>query len=137
MLAEVPTVPWRELLRHWPDGRVKLRVTRELLRVRRDRAAVFQRGNYQPIQPTGRFADRLVVFVRKYQRESVLVIIPRMTSLLGSPPLGLVWEDTGVPLPSGQGTWCDVLTGKQWALEGKLAVSELFQELPLAVLYRG
>jgi (1->4)-alpha-D-glucan 1-alpha-D-glucosylmutase len=134
----VPPRPWRELLRRWKDGGIKLRLTQELLRFRRERLALFQRGSYEPLGAEGRFADRVLAFHRQHAGESVVVVVPRLTATLGTPPLGLVWEDTVLALPPARDGWRDVLTGRRWKPETEsLAVAELFCELPVAVLHAG
>jgi (1->4)-alpha-D-glucan 1-alpha-D-glucosylmutase len=132
--AAVRQKSWHELLRDWKDGGVKLRLTEELLRFRRGHAAIFQRGDYEPIFAAGRFADRLVAFARRHEHQAMLVIVPRLTAALGCPPLGLVWEDTAVPFPSGRSAWRDVLTGREWPARGQVMMAELLAEFPLAVL---
>jgi (1->4)-alpha-D-glucan 1-alpha-D-glucosylmutase len=102
---------WRQLLRDWRDGGVKVRLTRELLRFRRDHASLFQQGDYQPLQPDGRHADRLVAFRRQYEGVALLVLVPRLTVPLGCPPLGLAWEDTAIALPAAEGGWRDLRRG--------------------------
>ena len=136
LVATVCDISWRELLRQWATGAIKFRLTAELLRFRREHLAVFQQGSYEPLAATGRFADRLIGFCRRHERDVVVVLVPRLTATLGCPPLGLVWEDTAVTLPAARGGWCDVTTGREWpATAGDpLAVAELFGELPLVVL---
>ncbi|MES2692816.1 MAG: malto-oligosyltrehalose synthase [Verrucomicrobiota bacterium] len=134
-LAAVRGANWRQLLRGWKEGGIKLRLTQDLLRFRRERLEVFQRGDYEPIAATGQFAERVVAFRRKLGNEAVLAIVPRLTSSLGAPPLGLVWEDTALPLPAAKHGWRDVLTGDEWAAGESIAVGELFRTLPLAVLH--
>ncbi len=134
--AAVRDASWRELLRGWRDGAIKLRLTQELLRLRRERIAVFQRGDYEPLAATGRFADRVVAFRRRVGDERMLVVVPRLTTALGAPPLGLVWEDTALSLPPAGRAWRDVLTGDMWPGES-VALTELFRTLPLAVLWAG
>jgi (1->4)-alpha-D-glucan 1-alpha-D-glucosylmutase len=131
--AEVRQASWRELLRRWKDGGVKLRLTEELLRWRREHLAVFQQGGYEPLATGGRFADRLIAFARRHEHDATVVVVPRLTAPLGAPPLGLVWEDATVRLPETVGIWRDVLTGAEWPA-GESLVAELFRELPLAVL---
>jgi (1->4)-alpha-D-glucan 1-alpha-D-glucosylmutase len=126
---------WRELLRRWSDGGIKVRLTAELLRFRREHAALFQEGRYEGCEATGRFAERLILFTRRQGSTALLVIVPRLTASLGCPPLGLVWEDTAVVLPEPARKWRDILTGAEWrADDGSVPVAELFRELPLAVL---
>jgi (1->4)-alpha-D-glucan 1-alpha-D-glucosylmutase len=126
---------WRELLRSWPDGRIKLRLTTDLLTFRRTHAALFQEGDYAPLEPTGRFADRVVAFARQHERAAVVVIVPRQSAVLGCPPLGLVWEDTVILPPGSRGGWRDILTGAEWGSGEPLALAEVLSQLPFAVLY--
>jgi (1->4)-alpha-D-glucan 1-alpha-D-glucosylmutase len=132
--AAVREKSWRDLLRDWKDGGVKLRLTEELLRFRRQHVALFQSGDYEPIVVEGRFADRLVVFARRHEKQTLVVIVPRLTAVLGCPPLGLVWEDTAVAFPSTRSQWKNVLTGHEVRTNGKVMMAELLADFPLAVL---
>ena len=133
-VSTVGALPWRELLRRWKDGGIKLRLTQELLRFRRGQAAIFQQASYEPLAGTGRFAERLVAFARRHEGKAVVVVVPRLTAALGCPPLGLVWEDTELALPQAAGNWRDVFTGREWPAGSSAPLAELFTELPLAVL---
>ncbi len=135
MAAKVGEIAWRELLRNWRDGGIKLRLTTELLRFRREHPHLFQAGDYAPLTPTGRFAEHVVAFARQLERKAVLVVVPRLTAHLGSPPLGLVWEDTAIEAPPSRSPWRDVLTGTEWQGNARLPLFELFHDLPLAVLF--
>src|SRR5687768_9414756 len=132
-LAAIRGVPWRALLRNWKDGGVKVRLTHDLLRFRREHLALFQSGDYQPLMGEGRYADRLVIFARSVPGESLCVVVPRLTATLGCPPIGLTWEDTSVSIPEARNEWRDVLTGREWG-SGSTALADLFSDLPLAVL---
>jgi (1->4)-alpha-D-glucan 1-alpha-D-glucosylmutase len=127
-------LPWRELLRKWRTGGIKLRLTQELLQFRQRHLALFQQGDYEPLEPHGRFAERLVVFRRRLGSKTILVAVPRLTAALGAPPLGLVWEDTAIDLPPARSAWEDVLTKATFAAGQPAPLAELFRELPLAVL---
>jgi (1->4)-alpha-D-glucan 1-alpha-D-glucosylmutase len=133
--SETGEMPWRDLLRRWKDGAIKVRLTRALLTFRREHLGVFQQGNYAPLAANGHFADRLVIFSRKHENEALVVIVPRLTAALGCPPLGLVWEDTAIELPATRGVWRDVLTGREFLGAHRAPVAEIFGELPLAVLH--
>jgi (1->4)-alpha-D-glucan 1-alpha-D-glucosylmutase len=135
LAGSVRDVAWHELLRRWRDGTVKFRLMLELLQFRREHLAVFQQGDYTPMEATGRFAERVVLFRRTLGRESVVVVVPRLTAMLGCPPLGLVWEDTQFELPPAR-EWRNVLTGET-VTAGPLAIANLFAELPVAVLAAG
>jgi (1->4)-alpha-D-glucan 1-alpha-D-glucosylmutase len=134
LMAALDAAP-RALLAEWRDGRVKLAVTRALLRLRREHAELFQRGSYEPVAAAGRFAEHVVAFRRVHEGEALLVVVPRLAAKLGCPPLGLVWEDTIVTAADG-GSWQEVFTGRRWMDVGAWRVAELFEELPVAVLRR-
>jgi (1->4)-alpha-D-glucan 1-alpha-D-glucosylmutase len=134
VLAQARAASWHELLRRWRDGAIKLRLTADLLRFRAEHRALFRDGEYVPVAATGRFADRLVIFERRTAEAAAVVVVPRLTAMLGVPPLGLVWEDTMVALPNRRGGWHGVLAPGEWAGGKPAAVAELFGELPLALL---
>jgi (1->4)-alpha-D-glucan 1-alpha-D-glucosylmutase len=133
LAAAARATPWRELLRHWRTAGIKVRLTEELLRHRREHLALYQQGDYEPLEAKGRLAKRLVGFRRRRDAESIVVLVPRLTARLGCPPLGLVWENTTVELPPAPTGWRDVLTGREWPTGG-VAVAELLVELPFVLL---
>jgi (1->4)-alpha-D-glucan 1-alpha-D-glucosylmutase len=116
------------LLRRWTDGRAKLYVTWRSLDVRNQQAEVFRRGAYRALDagPNG------VAFQRG---DSVLVVVPRLTTRLVSPPhlpLGEVWGSTAI---AAGGRWRNAFTGE--VLEGdSLALSKVFATFPVAILER-
>jgi (1->4)-alpha-D-glucan 1-alpha-D-glucosylmutase len=62
-----------ELLRTWPDGRVKLYVTWRLLRLRSEDPA-FAAADYVPLETTGTRGDHIVGFARG----RAIVVVPRL-----------------------------------------------------------
>ncbi len=86
-----------ELLQNWPDGRIKLFLTQRLLRFRRDHAALFQQGKYLPLdcQPEP-LPIAVWRFVREHEGEWLAVVVPRLSSRVGFPPIGEKWKDTMV-----------------------------------------
>ena len=99
MLDSLTGATPEELLQNWPDGRIKLFLTQRLLRFRRDHAALFQQGKYLPLNVSGTFADCCVAFVREHEGEWIAVVVPRLSSRVGFPPIGEKWKDTMVALP--------------------------------------
>ena len=99
MLDSLTGAKPEELLQNWPDGRIKLFLTQRLLRFRRDHAALFQQGKYLPLAASGTFADCCVAFVREHEGEWIAVIVPRLSSRVGFPPIGEKWKETAVDLP--------------------------------------
>lgn len=130
----------RELLQHWPDGRVKLFLTWRLLQLRRERPQDLLGNNYRRLTVRGPRADRLVA----YLRGDTIVIAPRLVYPLvrvdgdGVPALRFTTEDVRLPKRFA-GTLTNVLTGKRLTLspgtgEIRLPVAGLMSEFPVAVL---
>jgi (1->4)-alpha-D-glucan 1-alpha-D-glucosylmutase len=125
-----------DLLEHWPDGRIKLFLTQRLLRFRRDNPALFGTGNYLALTVNGPFADSCVAFVREHEGKWIAVIVPRLSSRVGFPPVGEKWKETVVELPpslSRDGAR-ELFTGRDLNAEnGALKLSEAMAILPFAV----
>ena len=125
-----------ELLQSWPDGRIKLFLTQRLLRFRRDHPALFQHGKYVPLTASGSFAECCVAFAREHKGEWIAVVVPRLSSRVGFPPVGDKWKDTVVDLPeplSPDGAR-ELFTARDLLADnGALKLSEAMAILPFAV----
>jgi (1->4)-alpha-D-glucan 1-alpha-D-glucosylmutase len=122
------------LLEAWRDGGIKLRVTRDLLRLRRELPEVFSSGSYLGLAAQGAFAANVVSFARAHGSETVVVVVPRLTARLGTPPTGPVWDDTILrDLPPSAG-WQDVVTRRSFPGHEPLFLRTVLAELPFAVL---
>lgn len=130
-----PTPPTPvELFTTWRDGAIKLRVTERLLAFRRGHPRLFTHGAYEPLRATGEFADHVVAFVRHDPAKTIVTVVPRLTARLGVPPLGVVWEETALPLPAAAGPWRDLFTDRHYPPTAQHALRTLLQDLPFAVL---
>ncbi|WP_077729299.1 malto-oligosyltrehalose synthase [Methylocaldum sp. 14B] len=126
------------------DGRIKLYVTRETLRVRQQDPDLFRRGGYHPLEAEGKKAEHLCAFLRRFGSRTVLVAVPRWILRLGNGALsplgdGTVWDDTRLTLPPAvAGTYAHCLTREQVTLGGAapLMATELFSGFPLALLVK-
>ena len=99
MLASLPSATPEKLMRGWPDGGIKLFLTQRVLRFRREHADLFQRGEYFPLQASGMFAESCISFTRQLKDKWIAVIMPRLSSRVGFPPIGELWEDTTIEFP--------------------------------------
>ena len=88
-----------ELMQNWPDGRIKMFLTRQVLQFRRKHVDLFQRGEYLPLAASGTFAECCVSFARRLGNQWIVVIAPRLSSRIGFPPVGDPWKDTALELP--------------------------------------
>ncbi|HZZ17783.1 MAG TPA: malto-oligosyltrehalose synthase [Opitutaceae bacterium] len=134
LMESASQAPLATLLEEWRDGRIKIRVMRDLLLLRSAVPLLFSRGSYVPVQPAGSLCDNAVAFRREDGDEMLLVVVPRLVAKVGIPPIGAVWDDTrlefsGTPVP-----WKDVITGRTFPPGESLHLRMLFADLPFAVL---
>ena len=134
LLAELEHATAGDVVRNRQDGREKLFVIRTLLELRRANPDLFAAGDYQPLEiGEGRNADRLCVFSRKRNGETLVVAVPRLTWGLykdGGPP---DWGATDIALPPA-GSWRQVFTGHVRQGSERVRAAELLAEFPVAVL---
>ena len=117
----------------WRDGREKLYLTNRLLDLRDKQPALFAEGGYQPLHAEGgRSDDHLCAFSRRHGETTLVVAAPRLVFKLwrdGQPD----WGATALPLPQ-TGRWHDVLSGRDYDDCGRIAVSDLTANFPVAAL---
>jgi (1->4)-alpha-D-glucan 1-alpha-D-glucosylmutase len=125
-----------DLLRSWPDGRIKAYVVWRLLHLRRDLAALFLQGNYVALETSGARGEHLVAFAR----EGIVTLAPRLVRRL------LVRDERAVRLTFGDErvllarnaprSYQDVFTGAVYEANeaGQLGVAEILGCFPVAVL---
>jgi (1->4)-alpha-D-glucan 1-alpha-D-glucosylmutase len=125
-----------DLLEAWPDGRIKLFLTRTLLLFRRDHPDFFQNASYSPLATNGAFSECCVGFVREWNGKWIAALTTRLSSRLGSPPIGDCWQDTSIELPES----LDIDDARQLFTERilksdnrTLRLSEAMAELPFAL----
>ena len=126
------------LLSSKEDGRIKLFLTYKVLQAIKANLAVFQKGDYQPLEVSGKFKEHIVAFARSNGNKTIIVITPRfLTSLIkpGKYPLGeQVWQDTCVHLPaSASSPWQDAITDQKIQANGTLPVGEALKYFPVAL----
>ena len=135
MLTQIENVPANELMQCWPDGRIKMRLTQRLLHLRRENPELFREGIYEPINFGGAFADCAIGFVRRDRDRAIIVIVPRLSSRVGFPPIGDRWQDTHVILPAGLSDLRDVFSDRKVRVENsQLRLAVAMSQLPFAVV---
>ena len=137
-----------ELLRDLDDGRAKLWLTWQVLRLRQRQPRLFSHGSYRRLRVRGEKAHHVCAFARRCAGQSLIVIAPRLyRRLLDDParlPLGAdVWLDTLVELPREERSRTSlrgVLDGAAVApvRHGELAgvpLARALAEFPVALLH--
>jgi (1->4)-alpha-D-glucan 1-alpha-D-glucosylmutase len=96
---------------------------------------LFKVGSYIPLGVRGEFADCCVAFAREHEGKWIALMVPRLSSRVGFPPIGESWKDTAVELPVGLGRSGaqELFTGRELREEnGALTLSEALAGLPFA-----
>jgi (1->4)-alpha-D-glucan 1-alpha-D-glucosylmutase len=137
ILDALPTATPDNLIRHWPDGRIKMFLTQRVLQFRREHIDLFQRGEYLPLTVSGAFAECCVSFAREFADKWIVVIAPRLSSRVGFPPVGGRWKDTIIDLPESLSLEHahDLFTCREIHHDGrKVSVADAMSILPFAVI---
>jgi (1->4)-alpha-D-glucan 1-alpha-D-glucosylmutase len=145
----------RRLAENPRDPLVKLFVTWRVLQCRRQHAALFQAGDYVPLNAEGSRAMHVCAFAREFTLPSearpqmAIVIAPRLiakltplpeNSVSPPPPLGpAVWEDTRVALgPLASSPLKDLFTGRPCTLQNShILLADALSDFPVALLTNG
>jgi (1->4)-alpha-D-glucan 1-alpha-D-glucosylmutase len=137
LLTALPGVTPDELMRAWPDGRIKLFLTQRVLQFRRQHADLFQRGEYLPLRASGMFAESCISFARRLTSKWIAVISPRLSSRVGFPPIGDLWKDTAIEFPQrlSLNKAHDLFTCRPMPLKHRdVKVADAVSILPFAVI---
>jgi (1->4)-alpha-D-glucan 1-alpha-D-glucosylmutase len=125
----------RELLQQYEDGRIKTFILMAALQARREKRELFLRGDYEGL--TG--DDHIVAFTRSHRSDRMICCVPRFPFLLTRGevpwPLSQVWGDRRLRVPYS-GRYLDVCTGGLFTVKNELRLSDLFADLPVALLLR-
>ena len=117
------------------DGRAKLLVLREALRLRRAHGPLFLEGEYLPLAVDGADAAHVVAFARRHNGERAVCVVPRLTLTLLDRGAGKLAIDAQVRLPAElRGAWTDVVTGRAIEPSETLSVALLLADFPVALL---
>ena len=139
--TELPT----ELLREWPDGRVKLWLTTRALAYRQANLRLFQKGRYAPIHGTIANERHVLGFARISESRIAITAVPRLALTLTAGemrvPIGEVWGNTEIVLPheATNQQLKNVLTGESLRVsrEHTLRAEDVFRRFPVALLANG
>jgi (1->4)-alpha-D-glucan 1-alpha-D-glucosylmutase len=126
-----------ELLSTKEDGRIKLFLTHKVLQTRKENLEAFQKGDYLPLEVSGKLKEHIVAFARSFGDTMAIAIAPRFFTTLVQPgeyPLGeQVWADTHLQLPQGtHSSWRNAITNQ--TISGSGAIGQILQHFPVALL---
>jgi (1->4)-alpha-D-glucan 1-alpha-D-glucosylmutase len=120
------------LIQSLADGRAKLHVIREGLRVRRKFPHLFHGARYTPLHADGGMEEKICAFSLSDGKDTVIAVAPRLfAGLMKEGDLVPAWGDSRLTLPDGRYT--NELTSKSVA-GGPQRLADLLAELPVALL---
>ena len=128
------------LLSSWQDGRLKLYVTYQALNTRNRHHDLFRKGEYRPLNATGKGKEHIIAYARYWGNRSAVVIAPRLAARLVEPelfPVGTdVWGSDRLLLDGGlPHHWLNSFTGEHLeASDAGLNISRVLGKFPLALL---
>ena len=127
-----------ELLDAWPDERIKLLVTWRALKLRKAEPDLFLRGEYLPIEITGKRSRSAFAFARRNGEKWVLVVVPRLTLDASRSSGGRIdpawWSDTALVLPeSPPGDIVNLLTSRRTSVKPRLELAGLLTDFPVGL----
>ncbi len=130
-LDQAPT-DWAALAARWQHGRIKLALTRELLRLRRRFPDVFQRGTYESLAVSGPHAEHVIAFARTWKRQRLVVAVGRRYAALteGGRRWPAGWEGS----LDQWGTFECLIGGEIGRRTADLSLTGLFRDIPVIIL---
>ena len=129
----------------WEDrfsGKIKMWLTKTLLKIRKSEAEVFERGAYLPLQVQGKYSQHICAFARQYKQQWLITVVPlgfaKCCKVQDVAADNFNWEDTQVLLPNEASLgWQNLLTEKKEykdPLYEGILISQLFNHMQLAVI---
>jgi (1->4)-alpha-D-glucan 1-alpha-D-glucosylmutase len=127
-----------QLLEKREDGRIKLFLTLQALKARKQYQSIFEQGTYQPLEIDGKCQNQIIAFARTDSNRTLITVVPRFLTPLIQPdqfPLGEIWADTSLKIPSGRSSqWKNLITNQSVEAKGTLAIADTLQHFPVALL---
>jgi maltooligosyltrehalose synthase len=120
-------------------GALKMYVTRELLRMRKEHRELFAYGEYQAVAVTGSLKKHVVAVGRRHNSQWAIACVPRQTLAVvgnGRYAKGNVWDATTLRLPKdAPSEFVNVLTGNRVSsVRGRVDVATCLADVPVGIL---
>lgn len=119
----------------WQEGYEKMFVTWKLLQYRKNNPTLFLQGEYIPIDISGKEVEA-IAFARRHEGRQVVIVVPLGIGnrFINRNTLIKKWNGS-LELPvSVPGKWRNIFTGESFISGGQLALQDIFQIFPIAVL---
>ena len=131
-----------DILQLWEErynGRIKLWLTRNLFRLRRQLPQLFTAGEYVPLKIEGTYSEHIIAFARIYRRSIIVIAVPLHTAIICKEQAvdvpGIDWKDTTIEMPDrGSEEWELLLSATTIKVKKQFRASTIFNGLPFAII---
>jgi len=140
LMADLQNLTTKSLWQERYSGKIKLWLTKTLLKVRTENHLIFEEGDYVPLTVRGKYRKNIFAFARKLDQQWIVVAVPLgLASLTKNiADKAFDWLDTEIILPKNAPTsWRDLLSAQTFSkdfLNEGIQVNKLFTEIPLAII---
>ncbi|MDP8267024.1 MAG: malto-oligosyltrehalose synthase [Candidatus Aceula meridiana] len=130
-----------ELLQTKDDGRIKLFLIHQILKLRKKHEDLFLRGDLVPLNVEGERSKSIIAYARQFNNSRVVIVAPRFLMDVikeDEAPLGKeVWKETCVQLTGLMtGDFINVITLQKVQCEKSICVGDILSHFPVAVLFQ-
>ena len=137
--AALDDTPMATLAATWRDGRIKQALIARTLALRRRAESLFAHGAYLPVRAEGARADCVVAFLRRYEGDCALVVVPRLPLRLLQTDADIAldpaaWKNTALALDPPPGPLFDALQHRRIEPAARIPLDEICTSLPVALL---
>ena len=142
-LKEISSEPDPDLLKSlkqdYKSGKIKMFSIHRALKARKQFPEVFEKGDYLPLEVTGRNSKSLIAFARKFQEKVVITVVPTLVTSFFDEQLQLrndTINDLKVLIPEElSGSFKNEFTGRSFSSE-ELDLNTIFADFPVALLIK-
>jgi len=140
-MSQSPAARSAALVADLDAGSIKMFVTSQALRLRRDRPELFMNNSYAPLEVTGPHANHVFAYMRCCPTGAAIIAVPRLVAALHDTETDAatlrIRLDATIKLPSdwANKSWANVLTGEDIVyISDQLSANDLFEFFPVALL---
>lgn len=131
---------FQSLWKNRNNGQIKLWLTQELFKLRKQQAEFFEKAEYVPLKTKGEYGDYVFAFARKLEEKCLVVAVPLHVAELCQLQnvedfFSIDWKDTCVDLPRRLKHKAEnIFLNDEIETSKKLTAENLFKQLPVALL---
>ena len=129
----------KSLLKNPNNGKIKLYLTYQLLKLRHKENDIFRKGSFYPLPIRGKYQHHVIAYLRESKYKGIIVIVPRFLARIvraGQYPFGEnIWKNTSIQLPfPKKETGIDWVSQQTIKINPILKVSQTLKYFPVSVI---